>query len=1313
MKYKEDFENMLSHFVFLAMVPDIDPIDRIYIQLKAAADSGGFDYSRITKAAKEDKENIPESELNIPIGEYKTTLDFSSIEDNTVVNVKRWKEIGFADGKQVVTINVVVGTKWADDKEFEKYKIKTVSPDNVTFNLFDYWVENETAHTHQLSGTENTNTRPTCGIPSCTGETDKVVNDNYKNTNFYNKGINENHALVFSPAGDQSGGWNFNTSNSLHEWFKDEKYEKLRGGPYTGLVKNTLGEDGYPTLKLEQNEVNSKEALKPTENRKERPANESLAYLFDETDTNSKKVYKNVKGLLKRDQETGNYMYSSLKNFASFDKTKNSFNVYNSWAVQGGSSEEGQFFPFNTATQVFENNEGKPEVNKDGNLKPNSDVNGQYSAFLNHYLGLTMEVDFLQPVGGKISNMGAENPMKFRFTGDDDVWIFIDDVLVADLGGIHDSMTTTIDFSTGDVKVYRTAELKVNKDPRTETTIKDQFEEAQGENLNESDFKGETFADNSTHTLKMFYMERGNLASNLELEFNLMAPDYNKLYKVDQDGKGLKDVTFGLYEANNNWTPVGDILAELTTDKDGYVEFAKEENGKKKAIVFDEKKNYILREIETPEGYVTQGDIHIKYQAKTGTLDVINKWETGAVDGFDARVTMTTDLYYANKQNPGEKDKEKDKVPEDVARKGLIVAVPLYNPAAEGLKAKEGWQALYGSVYKGFKAVSYDKENKNLQERYLKMIIEASIAQFSDPEYERWNLNWNDDLQRYEGTFSHLPGSVERYVFVDRDKGDMVMAYYLFTPEDGLFEDDDTIKENAKLAELASEPNAKDIVDKYYKNIRLLNLDDFNRQFYTNMYISNKVRDLSILKVDENRNPIQGAEFTLYSDEGCTTPVAKGITDENGYLSFSAEYKGNNASTSRVYYPLAQNIDENGKTSEKHLWMKETKAPEGYDINPTVTKVLVSNDGIYVDAGTKYDNVSVAKGIGKLVKTMLRYASDDVVNVTLRDIIATKYKYNGALKEDGFPNVSEANNWKKDESEEPLNLHFGLDSAILDYGVHEANRKPVFETDEGWISVGVKQNYEYKDDKSNAIKENISNEKIADLFTGSTVVIVKNEKTPTGGGDEDPNYGSLTITKEVTGTNGDRNKEFNFTITLDNKNINGTYSNVVFKDGVAKVTLKHGEKVTITRLPSDVGYTVTEDEANKDGYTTSSKDATGKILANKTATVTFTNEKNDNPDPDKPGYDPDKPGKDPDDPGKDPDNPGKDPDNPSKDPDNPGKDPDNPSKNPGNPGGGTNTPTTNTSKSGDPTTGDQASLGLFASLFAISGLGIVALRRKH
>lgn len=106
--------------------------------------------------------------------------------------------------------------------------------------------------------------------------------------------------------------------------------------------------------------------------------------------------------------------------------------------------------------------------------------------------------------------------------------------------------------------------------------------------------------------------------------------------------------------------------------------------------------------------------------------------------------------------------------------------------------------------------------------------------------------------------------------------------------------------------------------------------------------------------------------------------------------------------------------------------------------------------------------------------------------------------------------------------------------------------------------------------------------------------------------------GSLTVKKTVSGGGASYNKEFTFTVTLteynDHQNGEVTYGGVTFTNGVATFTLKHNQEKSITGIPAEYTYTVTE---NADGYTQSitSGSATGTIEKGKTATVTFNNYK--------------------------------------------------------------------------------------------------------
>jgi len=104
-------------------------------------------------------------------------------------------------------------------------------------------------------------------------------------------------------------------------------------------------------------------------------------------------------------------------------------------------------------------------------------------------------------------------------------------------------------------------------------------------------------------------------------------------------------------------------------------------------------------------------------------------------------------------------------------------------------------------------------------------------------------------------------------------------------------------------------------------------------------------------------------------------------------------------------------------------------------------------------------------------------------------------------------------------------------------------------------------------------------------------------------------HGNLSVTKTVAGNNGDTSKAFNFTVTLGDTGINGTFGEMTFTGGKAMFSLKHGESKTATNLPAGITYTVSEAEADKDGYTTTFANASGSIVKDATVTAAFTNTK--------------------------------------------------------------------------------------------------------
>ena len=110
-------------------------------------------------------------------------------------------------------------------------------------------------------------------------------------------------------------------------------------------------------------------------------------------------------------------------------------------------------------------------------------------------------------------------------------------------------------------------------------------------------------------------------------------------------------------------------------------------------------------------------------------------------------------------------------------------------------------------------------------------------------------------------------------------------------------------------------------------------------------------------------------------------------------------------------------------------------------------------------------------------------------------------------------------------------------------------------------------------------------------------------------------YGSLTVSKEVTGS-GDKEKAFTFKVTLQGGTaLNGNYGDMEFVDNVATFTLKHGESKSAAGLPEGTAYTV--EESGNEGYTVTKTGDVGTIAGGETAVVKFVNAMSggDNPTP--------------------------------------------------------------------------------------------------
>ena len=1022
---------------------------------------------------------------------------------------------------------------------YEQNTFVGVSPLGTTINLFDYWL---------------------------TGQTDPDNKD--RSPGFENQGINKGHALLFGKGMDHKqyghGLWN--------TWTGSED-----PSPRKGIVANELGHDGYPVLN---------QGVPGTDYMEGRRVGESLAYLFDPDRTHDgKAVYKDVQGLLSINEDDY-YAYDSTKNYAVYYQTSshgdsNNFRLYDLPGVlAGGSSPDGQFFPFNAVqTESHGYFEGKEYYNS--SLYSND-------AHINHYFGLHMSTRFVQQNGGHIDESKSKEII-YEFSGDDDVWVFIDGVLVADLGGIHDKASLSINFATGVITING---------------------ESQKQKLGWIlEYDDDTLPDDTYHTLDFFYLERGNVDSNMSLKYNLVYVPESSIYKIDQDGEPLPGRNFELYEAvlqEDGSYDAGKPLAKGTTDAKGRIILLDEKNDlltiqklidELKLDLPNETTALILRETDSPDdGYRSSGDLELYfYQPKSQPdsppfLLSKNHWQTGA--HAVARLTATTgeNIEYADGEN---------KVKATFKPENHLMFAVVFK------KVGEEWLPISGSPATGW-TVAENNRWESIREANLYRFVLSSSGS-------------------YTAMIDELPGDVKKYVEAVgvEEEGSYRIRYY-FSEQNNL--------------EAIKEENTFEITS------------PMNRVAAVNLYVPNIRNDLTVQKLDQNGDLITdgSAIFELRpASDGTYNPSVDDvktrteITSE-GVATFTAIPNG-------TYY------------------LVETDAPAGYTANATQVKVIVNDTGVYANAGTEEDGISVERGVGRLVNSMAQFASENTVDTTLNQIVAKFYTTQTEPNEDF--------QWRKIEVTGDGGAAFSPVEGVVAYhpaysvtensppewylfetapgsvatapvGMHLAHLAnhsgdrcnglyqttvtlkdggqgiTAQETDTGWSALLVEQCMFHTRDNGTPHTD-LTGKNLTDLtalFTGDVTVKVKNDRI----------VGNLAVQKTVAGNAGETDREWEFTIELMNANgtaLSGDFhyegesivtdvtpptgGKLTFdSDGKATIRLKHGQKITIKGIPANATYTVTEEKA--DGYVTAPDGGTirGEIEANKTATAAFTNTKN-------------------------------------------------------------------------------------------------------
>ena len=319
-------------------------------------------------------------------------------------------------------------------------------------------------------------------------------------------------------------------------------------GAYTGIVNTTLTK-GYPTMA---------------------DGTGSLDYLFGK-ESESDSVVKNYEptgGLLTLDNN-GYYGFDADSQYAAYDTTSKTFNRSSQNYCTNQTDTTPCFAPFGNDTE-----------------------DNKYS------FGMNLGADFYMPKDGQVNNQD----MVFDFTGDDDVWVFIDDVLVLDLGGIHQALGGKINFHTGDITYDKTKSYG----ERPAATIADAFDKA-GEKWDPTAYQ--------THHLSFFYLERGDGGSNCKIKFNLPVKpskaidieketlgtiDANRQFQFQLFVDGSKNPYQGKYSVYNAYTNQV-VRSDLQTGANDVITLTKGQFARVQSDKFTDNTTYTVRELNSSD----------------------------------------------------------------------------------------------------------------------------------------------------------------------------------------------------------------------------------------------------------------------------------------------------------------------------------------------------------------------------------------------------------------------------------------------------------------------------------------------------------------------------------------------------------------------------------------------------------------------------------------------------------------------------------------------------------------------------------------
>lgn len=304
--------------------------------------------------------------------------------------------------------------------------------------------------------------------------------------------------------------------------------------------------------------------------------------------------------------------------------------------------------------------------------------------------------------------------------------------------------------------------------------------------------------------------------------------------------------------------------------------------------------------------------------------------------------------YLAAKETISLNKETKDNKNNPISSGTTFAVVLKLTGAGEDHTSEDAWTPVTGNPLDGYKLCS-------------KHGIEGAVEAAKSADTSVFGVNTKGD---YEVTVKSLPGDIEKYAAMleDKSQSEYTVAVYHTT--------------------------ASSLAEATIDNTSMVQYQTINRQFSTVIHLTNVQNRLFVQKVDDLGKPVNGATFELYQ--------AKDVTGDSPstYAIKSGAEPYDTVQANGMTYPY----DIEGAAcfpldSTKHAplikgtyYLRESLSPDGYETNSTITKVIVDDSGVYVDAGKVNDGVRSMCGPGSLIASLAQFGSPDSIDNTLTHI---------------------------------------------------------------------------------------------------------------------------------------------------------------------------------------------------------------------------------------------------------------------------------------------------------------------------------------